>query len=105
MTDGLTKVTGRMLATPPAGAPAKARFLGVDVTRGIALFAMLAANTFSVLNDNGTPTFAVKTVTGRSATLFVMVAGISLAFITGGRHPVQGRARRATAAGIAVGLC
>ena len=102
MTDGLTKVTGRMLATPQAGAPAKARFLGVDVTRGIALFAMLAANTFSVLNDNGTPTFAVKTVTGRSATLFVMVAGISLAFITGGRHPVQGRARRATAAGIAV---
>ncbi len=101
MIDGLTKTVGRMLA-PPAGAPAKARFLGVDVTRGIALLSMLAANNFAVLNDNGTPTFAVMTVTGRSATLFVMVAGISLAFITGGRHPVQGRARRAAAVGIAV---
>ncbi len=63
---------------------------------------MLAANTFDVLNANGTPTLAGMTVTGRSATLFVMVAGISLAFLTGGRHPVQGRARRAARAGIAV---
>jgi hypothetical protein len=31
-----------------------------------------------------------------------MVAGISLAFITGGRHPVQGRDRRATAVGLIV---
>jgi hypothetical protein len=42
------------------------------------------------------------TVTGRSATMFVMMAGISLAFITGGRNPVQGLARRATARGLAV---
>ena len=55
-----------------------------------------------MLNDNGTPTLAAMTVTGRSATLFVMVAGISLAFITGGRHPVQGRARRAARVAIAV---
>jgi uncharacterized membrane protein YeiB len=41
------------------------------------------------------------TVIGRSATLFVMVAGISLAFISGGRHPAQGRARRAARANIA----
>lgn len=101
MFDRLTKVTGRMLASP-AGTPAKARFVGVDVARGIALISMLAANTFAVLNDNGTPTLAAMTVTGRSATLFVMVAGISLAFITGGRNPVQGRACRTTAVGIVV---
>ena len=63
---------------------------------------MLAANTFPVLNNNGTPTIAVMTATGRSATLFVMVAGISLAFITGGRHPVQGRDRRGARVAIAV---
>ena len=63
---------------------------------------MLAANVFDVLGDNGKPTLAAMTVTGRAATLFVMVAGISLAFITGGRHPVKGRARRAAAAGIAI---
>ena len=102
MIDGTTKAVGRVLASP-AGAPAKARFLGVDATRGIALVSMLAANTFeAVLNDAGKPTLAGMTVTGRAATLFVMVAGISLAFITGGRHPVQGLARRAAAVGIAV---
>ena len=100
--DGTTKAAGRILASPTE-TPAKARFLGVDVTRGIALISMLAANTFeAVLNDAGNPTFAGMTVIGRSATLFVMVAGISLAFITGGRRPVQGRARRAAAVGIAV---
>ena len=102
MIDGSTKAAGRMLASP-AGTPAKARFVGVDVARGIALISMLAANTFeAVLGDNGKPTLAGMTVTGRAATLFVMVAGISLAFITGGRHPAQGRARRAAAVGVAV---
>lgn len=101
MTDGRTKTAGRMLASP-ADTPAKARFVGVDVARGIALISMLATNVFVVLNDDGTPTLTGMTVTGRAATLFVMVAGISLAFITGGRHPVQGRARRAAAASIAV---
>lgn len=103
MIDGSTKAAGRMPA-PPIGTPAKARFLGVDVARGIALISMLAANVYvtDVLDGDGKPTLAGMTVTGRSATMFVMVAGISLAFITGGRHPVQGRARRAAAVGIAV---
>ncbi len=105
MIDTLTRTASRQHAEP-AGAAAKAatktRFQGVDITRGIALFAMLAANVFDVLNDNGKPTLAAMTVTGQSATLFVMVAGISLAFITGGQHPVEGRARRAARASIAV---
>ena len=93
---------GLLLLDSPPATRTKARLLGVDVTRGIALISMLAANTFEVLNANGTPTIAAMTVTGRSATLFVMVAGISLAFISGGRHPVQGRARRAARTAIAV---
>src|SRR4051812_8055366 len=90
---------------PPTSVPAsraKARFLGVDVARGVALISMLLANVSETLTDEGKPTVAAMTVQGRSATLFVMVAGISLAFITGGRHPVQGRARRAARANIAV---
>lgn len=75
--------------------------MGVDVARGIALIGMLAANTFAVM-ENGRPTPAAMTVTGRSATLFVMVAGISLAFISGGRRPPRGPTRRAVAAGIVV---
>lgn len=105
MADSMSRPTnapGQLLLDPPAETRTKARFLGVDVTRGIALIAMLAANTFEVMTDDGKPTLAVQTVTGRSATLFVMVAGISLAFLSGGRRPVQGDVRRAAAAGIVV---
>jgi uncharacterized membrane protein len=82
--------------------PPKRRIVAVDMTRGIALVGMIMANTFAVQNGNGTPTIAAWTVTGRAATLFVMVAGISLALITGGNHPLRGRALRAAAAGLAV---
>ncbi|MEK6437979.1 heparan-alpha-glucosaminide N-acetyltransferase domain-containing protein [Pseudonocardia sp. T1-2H] len=91
---------------PAASVPMKERFLGVDVARGVALLAMLAANIWDAaigaVDDNGQPTLAGMTVIGRSATLFVMVAGISLAFITGGRHPRQGRDRRATVVSLVV---
>ena len=75
--------------------------MAVDVTRGVALLGMLAANVFDPLNSNGTPSIAVMTVIGRSATLFAFVAGLTLALTTGGRHPVQGPAQ-AAAAGLAV---
>jgi hypothetical protein len=61
---------------------------------------MLAANVWNPLNSNGTPSIAVMTVIGRSATLFAFVAGLTLALTTGGRHPVQGPARKAAAAGL-----
>jgi uncharacterized membrane protein YeiB len=89
------------LATPPS-APVKNRFLGVDVTRGIALLAMLATNVWEVIGEDGRLTLTGMTATGRAATVFVMVAGISLAFISGGRRPVRGTARRAARANIAV---
>jgi uncharacterized membrane protein YeiB len=86
--------------------PVKERFLGVDVARGVALLSMLAANIYDsavgAVHDDGAPTFAGMTVMGRSATMFVMVAGISLAFITGGRHPLHGSDRRAIAVGLVV---
>jgi uncharacterized membrane protein YeiB len=87
---------------PLAGVPLKTRFQGVDIARGVALFSMLAANVAeTVIGDDGKLRVAGMTVIGRSATMFVMVAGISLAFISGGRHPVQGLARRAARANIA----
>ncbi len=82
--------------------PAKGRIVGIDVARGIALVSMIAANTYGFQNDNGTPTLAAWTVAGRAVGLFVVIAGISLALVTGGQQPVQGRARRAAAVGIAV---
>lgn len=96
-TTGMLRSDGRS-----AGVPLRQRFLGVDVARGIALLSMLAANVFPPFDADGRPSVAVMTVLGRSATMFALVAGISLAFMTGGRRPVQGGARRAVAAGIAV---
>ena len=96
-----TTSTGTALTTSPS-APVRNRFLGVDVTRGIALLAMLASNVWEVFDDDGRLTLTGMTATGRAATLFVMVAGISLAFISGGRRPVHGTARRAARANIAV---
>ncbi len=76
--------------------------MGVDLARGIALLGMFAANISPVLTGSGKPTLATLTVTGRAVTLFAMVAGVSLALISGGRHPVQGRAQRAARVAIAV---
>jgi len=67
MSDGPTKVADQTVAS--AGTATKARFLGVDVARGVALFSMLAANIFDVLDDAVRPTLAGMTVTGRSATM------------------------------------
>src|SRR4051812_18648762 len=97
-----TTSTGTGLAPTAATAPVKNRFLGVDVTRGVALLAMLATNVWEAFDDDGRLTLTGMTAIGRAATLFVMVAGISLAFISGGRRPVQGTARRAARANIAV---
>ena len=107
MVDAPPAAAGPLVLPPPAGAPLKTRFQGVDIARGVALIAMLAANIVeATIGDDGRPTLAGMTVIGRSATMFAMVAGISLALISGGRRPVQGIARRAARANIAIrALC
>lgn len=101
LTGGTVTPAPNATATAPIATPAKARIVAVDVTRGIALLGMLAANVFDPSNSDGTPSIAMMTVVGRSATLFAFVAGLTLALLTGGRHPVQGPARKAAMAGLA----
>jgi hypothetical protein len=76
--------------------------VGVDVARGAALIAMMAAHTIPVLDDQGEPTTTTVITAGRSAATFVLIAGVSLAFMSGGRRVVQGRERTAAAAGLVV---
>jgi uncharacterized membrane protein len=78
------------------------RVIGVDVARGIALFGMMAVHVFATFDRHGTPTLATVLAGGRSATTFVLVAGVSLAFLSGAQRVVDGRARTAAAAGIVV---
>jgi uncharacterized membrane protein len=83
-------------------APPSGRVVGVDVARGAALIAMMAAHTIPVLDDQGAPTATTLITAGRSAATFVLIAGVSLAFMSGGRRVVQGRQRAAVAAGLVV---
>jgi uncharacterized membrane protein len=102
---GRTPVAGRVgPAVEGAAAPSDrpGRVIGVDVARGIALIGMMAVHVFATFDRHGTPTLATALAAGRSATTFVLVAGVSLAFLSGGQRVVDGRARTAAAAGIAV---
>jgi uncharacterized membrane protein YeiB len=78
------------------------RVLGVDVARGAALIGMMAAHSFDVVDDQGAPSAATVITAGRSVAAFVLIAGVSLAFMSGGRQVVQGRARTGVAAGLVV---
>ena len=93
-------VGGTATAATPSDRPG--RVVGVDVARGIALIGMMAVHIFATFDRHGTPTLATVLAGGRSATTFVLIAGVSLAFLSGGQRVVEGRARTAAAADIAV---
>jgi uncharacterized membrane protein YeiB len=74
---------------------------GVDLARGLALLGMIAVHVFDSDTENGA-TLTGLLASGRSAATFALVAGISVAFLSGGRRVLHGRPRRAAAAGLAV---
>lgn len=71
---------------PPALAPASggtsARVIGVDVARGLALLGMLAVHIFDTLHANNTPSKTQQVLAGHALATFVLLAGVSLTFIT-----------------------
>jgi uncharacterized membrane protein YeiB len=87
-----------------AAAPAKRtdRQIGVDVARGVALLGMIAVHVFDTFDKHGEPSLTTEIAAGRASTLFAFVAGISLAFLSGGRRGVEGRSRVAASVGIAI---
>ena len=52
---------------------------------------MMAVHIFATFDRHGTPTLATVLAKGRSATTVVLVAGVSLAFLSGGQRVVEGR--------------
>lgn len=104
----LTTAPGRTALSIAPGASSdrlpgtSSRVLGVDLTRGLAVFGMMAVHVLGAMNRQGGPTWANVIAGGRSATTFALVAGISLAFITGGRRPLPPGRRAPAVVGIAV---
>jgi uncharacterized membrane protein len=66
------------------------RITGVDVARGLAVLGMLTAHVGPGGPDDPWPWSLAQVVDGRSAALFVLLSGISVALISGGSSPVVG---------------
>lgn len=79
------------------------RLVAVDAARGLALIGMIAVHILPA-HDPGTfePTLQWTLFAGRAAALFALLAGLSLAFSSGGRTPHRGRELTATRAGLVV---
>lgn len=76
----------------PAPVPA-ARITGVDVARGLAVLGMITAHVGPGGPGDPLPWSLTQVADGRSAALFVLLSGISVALISGGSSPVAGTRR------------
>ena len=56
--------------------------IGVDVARGLALLGMIAVHIFDTLHRDNTPSKTHQVMAGHALATFVLLAGVSLTFIT-----------------------
>lgn len=78
------------------------RLIGLDVARCLALLGMVATHVLATRGADGELTLAHEVFAGRAAALFAVLAGVTLALMTGRSRPVAGRERLARSAGIVV---
>lgn len=79
------------------------RLQGVDLARGLAVLGMFAAHLLALPPlDARDPSTWIDLANGRSSILFAVLAGVSIALISGGPEPLSGGARRLVRGRIAV---
>ncbi len=66
------------------------RVTGLDVARGVAVLGMFTAHVGFTTDDFGEVSGWLSLSHGRSSVLFALVAGVSLALVSGGRTPLDG---------------
>lgn len=91
----------------PAGSGSSAtaverRLVGIDVARCLALWGMVATHVLDARTPEGDLTAAQWLAGGRASALFAVLAGVSMALVSGRRAPVRGRARLDTSLGLVV---
>ena len=89
----------------PTGKPEpvrKQRLIAVDGARGLALIGLMIVHVLPPEDYDFEPTVLWRIFAGHSASLFALLAGVSLAFGSGGRNPVKGTALSAARASVAV---
>ncbi len=77
------------------------RVVGLDVARCLALVGMIATHVLATVGEDGGVTWPHQVAGGRASALFAVLAGVSLALMSGRQVPVRGRARVAVSAGLA----
>ena len=78
------------------------RIVGLDMARWFALIGMIATHALVTTRPDGHPTLVQSIAGGRSAALFAVLAGVSMALMSGGPQPARGRDLRGLAAGFLV---
>ncbi len=77
------------------------RVVGLDVARAVALVGMMATHILPAFDTEGL-TFSHALASGRASALFAVLAGVSIALMSGRSTPHRGRERVATSAGLVV---
>jgi len=62
------------------------RLVGIDAARGIALVGMIAVHNLAATDADGNSSLAWTLSAGKSAALFALLAGVGVAFTSGGRR-------------------
>ncbi|TDC77867.1 DUF418 domain-containing protein [Streptomyces hainanensis] len=86
----------------PVGPPSTVRLVGLDLARGVAVFGMFAAHLAPDPAFGGASAFFAELTRGRSSALFAVLAGTTLAFLTGRPTPKAGAERTRALLGIAI---
>ncbi|GAA4735031.1 heparan-alpha-glucosaminide N-acetyltransferase domain-containing protein [Modestobacter marinus] len=97
--------SGDVAGTPSSTAgPARStpRLVGIDAARGFALVGMIAVHNLDATDADGTASLAWTLSAGKSAALFALLAGVGIAFASGGRRRPTGRTWTAQAASLLV---
>lgn len=84
------------------GPQTRRRLLGLDAVRGVALIGMMAVHLLPAWTEDFEATLSWQLFAGKSAALFAVLAGVTLAISSGGRLPLQGRTLTAARASLAV---
>src|SRR5690606_26499734 len=70
------------------------RIVGLDVARWLALVGMIATHALRPVEASGHPTLVQSVASGRASALFAVLAGVSLALMSGGPRRLAGRELR-----------
>lgn len=80
----------------------RARLIGLDVARCLALLGMMATHVLDERTPDGSLTTIQSLAGGRASALFAVLAGVSMALISGRGMPVRGKERLRVSAALLV---